>query len=557
MQFASHGQRPFARFAAPSYLCAVLRRPRLEDRLRDAIKQRAATLITAPAGYGKSCLVASVTKEAEAAGARLVWIAMDASDNSYDRLIHALDRAFRSGPGRTSAPDLAAVPSRVGAYSYLIDLLEDLSDPASPFILVLDDYEVVEEHSVHELVEGLIKRFVPHVHIVILSRITPPLALSPLRHRHQLCEISAADLAFSRDEIVDLIREGFHQDLAADNLHVIETRTEGWPVAVQLVGTALAQQRDAHAFIAELSGRDSDVADFLNAEVLARLPPDLFDFLLRISPLTRVSHDLCAAVTGEADAAIMLDRIVRSNLLLFPLDRNNSWFRLHPLFRDYLLGQMALRSEVSRDAILRRAMGWCEAHGPPEDAINYALELDDQADAARLLMHHAEHFVYTTGEHAQFLAWMKRLRTYPDYCSFDLKYWQAWALIISLRQVEAEAALRELDLLLAASPAEEQNRVRIARREIIHILICIFSDQIDDCVTEASEWLNNFPDADPFDISSMATSFAVTTMSTGEFAAGRSALQTARYAAIAARSPYAESWVGIAEGGIALSTGDF
>jgi ATP/maltotriose-dependent transcriptional regulator MalT len=551
--------RSAQRFTPPVYNVRALRRPRLENPIQEAVKMRAATLVSAPPGYGKSLLVATACRALEEEfGARTVWIHLDARDNSYDRLVGNLDLAFRPKEARdVDAPRLKCRKLASGGYTYLVEWLEDRADQEGPQILVLDDYEVVEDPEIHGLIVDLITRGIPNAHIIILSRTIPPLSLSRLRHRQLLCEIGRAELAFTREEISSLLREQFHLDVSEQNLRVVEERTEGWPVAVQLVGTALSQRPDATSFISDLSGCDTDVADFLSGEVLSRQPGELVDFLVRISPLTRVSVDLAVAVTDSAKARHWLDRIVKANLLLFPIDRNSTWLRFHPLFREFLLAQLARHPDISRDAILRVATEWSDRNDLPADAINYALELEDPATAERLIMQHAERFVYTTGDHSQFLAWVARLKSYPSEFSFELKYWQAWALIISHRTYDAGNVLVELEQLVETTPAIQCPDRRCSRIEIIRILVLVFKDRLSECMNTATEWLAANLDAPPFDTCSMATSLAAASCATGEFAIGRSALQTARYAADAARSPYAESWVGALEGIIAMSLGDY
>ncbi|MDD3765226.1 MAG: LuxR C-terminal-related transcriptional regulator [Nevskiales bacterium] len=548
------------RFAAPSYNCVVVRRTRLEERLRDAMATRAATLVSAPAGYGKSLLVAAVCAALDPGGERTVWIQFDPRDNSYERIIETLDDALRPGAADKGSASAVVRGGRRGAAavgSYLFDWLRSRAESRGGLVLVLDDYEVVEDPAVHDLFDSLIRQAIPDVHIVILSRTQPPLSLSVLRHRGQLCEIGRADLAFSADEIAELIQGRFSRQVTPENLRIIGAKTEGWPVALQLVGAALSQRDDANAFVSELSGCDSDVADFLSREVLARHPAELVEFLIQVSPLVRISDDLCTAITGLRHSSQLLHQAVRSHLLLFPTDRNGTWFRFHPLFRDFLIGQMPRYPQIHREEILRAAVGWCEKNGYPADAINYALELSDARTAIRLITQYAERFVYERGEHAQFLKWMDTVGGWEVHGSFDLAYWHAWALIISHRIYEASHVLRYLERSCAAAADAAGDRHARARVEIIRVLVMLFSDRLGDCVNAASEWLDTYTDSDPFDVCSMATTLAEASCATGEFAVGRSALQTAQLAAESARSPYATSWVGAVDGHLAMAVGDF
>lgn len=546
--------RALTRFTPPQYNCRTLRRSRLEEAIQTSVKERAATLVTAPAGYGKSMLVATCCRSLEESGAHVVWIHFDARDNSYDRLVRSLDVAFSPNPNGSDCPPKRLTAS---ASTYLIEWLEDLATEACPQVLVLDDYEVVEDPQIHALVDDLISRCIPNAHLIVVSRTVPPLALSRLRHRQQLSELTRAELAFTKPEIASLLQGQFKLNLEEQSITLVQESTEGWPVAVQLLGTALSQRTDAAAFISTLSGCDTDIADFLSAEVLSRQPPEIIDFLIRMSPLTRVSADICKAVTGSKDAGLLLERIVKANLPLFPLDRTGTWYRFHPLFRSFLSAELDRRTDLSRDDLLRAASAWCEQNDLPADAIDYAIELRDSSTASRLIMQFAERFVYTSGDHSRFLAWTGRLKSYPQEYGFDLKYWYAWSLVISHRAFDAAQVLADLQRLPEGSGGDALTTKRRARVEIIRILILVFTDQLSDCMNTATEWLSQHPDQEPFDIASMATSLAAASCATGEFAVGRSALQTARYAAESSHSPYAAAWGGVLEGTIAMSLGDY
>ncbi len=545
--------RNLSRFSPPQYNCPTLLRRRLEQAIQRSVQERAVTLVTAPAGYGKSLLVATCCKRLEESGANVVWIQLDARDNSYNRLVRLMDVAF-SPEEKEGGP--SSRRSTSGTSSYLIEWLEEQATKGRPQVLVLDDYEVAEDAQIHELVDDLIGRHISNAHVIIVSRTVPPLALSRLRHRQQLHELNRTDLAFSREEIEALLLQHFELDLKQESIDQVHGSTEGWPVAVQLLGTALSQREDAEAFISSLSGRDTDIADFLSAEVLSRQPAEIIDFLVQMSPLSRVSAGMCRAVTGSANAGRLLDHIVKANLPLFPIDRTGTWYRFHPLFRSFLSAELDRRTDLSRDRLLSSASAWCVQHDRPAEAIDYALELQDRGTASRLIMQYAEQFVYTSGDHSRFLKWMAKLDAYPSEYSFDLKYWYAWSLVISHRTFDASKVLEDLENLAQKNQSEATANKQKARVEIIRILILVFTDQLNDCMNTATEWLAQHADQEPFDIASMATSLAAASCATGEFSIGRSALQTARYASESSHSPYAAAWGGVLEGAIALSLGD-
>jgi LuxR family transcriptional regulator, maltose regulon positive regulatory protein len=557
---AKPGQ-PISRFSPPEYRGTTVRRPRLEQRVKDAIGQGAATIVVAPGGFGKTLLLSTLCRDIQSAGARVYWMHMD-SDSTYEGLIQTLNTILdpdRAAGQRVANPAIQA-PQRKVIDTYLLDWLDAFSTREHRFVLIFDDYEVIEDAAIHQLIDRIITSSIPNVHVVVLTRVMPPLSTTLLRHRQQLCTIDSSDLAFTREETATLLAAHLEVEAGSSVVDIVSLRTEGWPVIVQLVGMTLSRSDDSAEFLENLSGRDVDVSKFLNDEILSLHPPELVEFLIRISPLTKVSVPLCMAVTADPDAGRLIEATVAANLLLFPIDRNHTWFRLHPLFREYLRSRLATRRDINVESLYLSAVAWSEGQNLPIDAINYALELQDHTLAVGLLLKYADLFILQTGNHSLFLRWMEKLRPGPGVDAFNLKYYQAWALVISLRTLEGERALADLVELHrrdGGPPGQARAVSNESRIGIIEILLLIFTDRLAQCRRAAQAWLDTYRAADPFDTCAISTSLAVAACGTADFELAESSLRVARRASSDGRSPYEDSWVGAIEGHLAIARGDY
>lgn len=553
--------KPAAKFTPPEYGGTTLRRQRLEQRVKQSLDGGAATVIVAPGGYGKTLLVATLCKDMQASGARVYWLHMD-SDSTYEGLIQTLNAivdANRTNEIQSDATELPAVQRKL-IDAYLLDWLDFFRACECRFVLIFDDYEVITDLAIHQLIDRIITSSIPNLHVLVLTRAVPPLSTTLLRHRQQLCIIDSAEMSFTRDETASLLAAHLKQEASAEVINVVTQRTEGWPVIVQLVGMTLSRSDDSAEFLEHLSGRDIDVSMFLNDEILALQPVPLVEFLIRISALGRVCAPLCVAATGIPDAEQFIEATVAANLLLFPIDRAHTWFRLHPLFREYLRSRLSRRRDIDVAPILRAAAAWSDAENLPIDAINYALELSDHTLAVQLLLKYADLFILQTGSHSLFLRWMEKLRPTAGVDAFNLKYYQAWALAISLRTREAVRALSELEALYerdGGAAGDDEHAFKSSRIGIIKILLAVFTDRLVECSQMAQGWLRTYRAADPFDVCAINTALAAAACGTADFELAESSLRLARKASADGRSPYEDGWVGAIEGHLALSRGDY
>ncbi|NTU86135.1 MAG: hypothetical protein HGA45_43545, partial [Chloroflexales bacterium] len=394
----------------------LLARPRLLQRL-DQGRRRRLTLVSAPAGSGKTSLVASWVRQLGADGdaPSPCWLSLDEGDTTL-----AGFWAYVVAALQVANPHLGAVlraafldPQPPPIATVLAALINDLAALTRPVLLVLDDYHHVTAPEVHRALALFIERMPPTLRLVIVTREDPPLPLARLRARGQLAEIRAADLGFTVDESTALLNETLGLDLPEAAVATLAARTEGWAAGLRLASIALEQEPDRPGFIAALSASHRFLTDYLMDEVLARLDPALQRFLHRTAILQRLCPALCDAVLGiehselrrekagmEAEqgsepsgnaqrsmlnAQLALQRLEQANLFLIPLDHERHWYRYHHLFAELLRLRLQAAEPELIPVLTRRALDWCAAQGLQRDALGYALAVGDHPRAAALL----------------------------------------------------------------------------------------------------------------------------------------------------------------------------
>src|SRR5690242_5133615 len=366
----------------PRWRRSLVARPRLSDRLSRGAES-ALTLVSAPAGFGKTTLLAEWLAVAAADERSVAWLSLDQRDNDPALFWTYLVAALNTGvPGEDAVPLQPPQPPNEAG---LVALLNDLSAISNDVVLVLDDYHVIDARDVQDGMTFLLEHLPPQIHLVIASRTDPPLPLVRLRGRGELAEIRAADLRFTAGEAAAYLNEVMGLALTVADVAALEGRTEGWIAALQLAALSMQGREDVTAFIDGFAGDDRYIVDFLAEEVLQRQPGHVQHFLLQTSILDRLSGPLCDAVTGQDGGKAKLTALERGNLFLVPLDDRRHWYRYHQLFADVLHAR--LRDEQPDDVpdLHRRASEWYEQNGEPSEAIRHALAAGDFGRAADLI----------------------------------------------------------------------------------------------------------------------------------------------------------------------------
>ncbi len=377
----------------PSPRRDVVARPRLAGML-ERVAGPPVTLVSAPAGFGKTSLLAAwVSTRPDTSGGEhpVAWVSLDGRDRQatsfWTYVLLALDRAV---PGSGDAALTLLQSGQTSVESVLAGVVNELSVQSGDVVLVLDDYHLADSVEVAAGMTFLVDHMPPQLRVVISTRADPALPLSRLRARGELLEIRASDLRFTGDEVTTYLNDLHGFGLTASDIASLETRTEGWVAALQLAAISLRDRDDPSAFIAGFAGDDRFVVDYLADEVLSRQPDDVRRFLLDTSVLSRLTGPLCDAlsppppVRGRSGKA-MLETLDRANLFLVPLDDHRTWYRYHHLFGDVLRSHLLEERPGDVSELHRRAADWYAAAGQIEAAVRHALEADDLDLSADLI----------------------------------------------------------------------------------------------------------------------------------------------------------------------------
>ncbi|MBN1836465.1 MAG: hypothetical protein JW820_11485 [Spirochaetales bacterium] len=413
-------------------------RPRLVERIEQSLHGKL-TLVSAPAGFGKTTLLVAWAGRCPRP---VAWLTLEDSDNDPARFIAyclAALQVIHPELGRGLSFKLQPL-HRSAREAVLTRLLNELSEIPAPIALVLDDYHVIAEETVHASVAFLVEHLPPQVHIVVSSRADPPLPLAALRARGQLNEVRASELRFDSGETAAFMNRlmGFH--LSRQELDALSLRTEGWIAGLQMAAVSLQGRDDAAAFIAAFTGSNRYVLDYLVEEVFQRQPEHVQSFLRRTSILERLTGPLCDALTGQLGGQKTLDLLERGGLFIEPLDAERRWYRYHRIFAELLRLRLARDCPQDIPELHRRAAAWFQEHGFPAEAIVHTLARGDHEMAAQLIEAGAEQCLMR-GETSSFVEWVGMLpealvRSRPRLCIYH-----ALALLLLGNPVEKAQAL--------------------------------------------------------------------------------------------------------------------
>ena len=319
-------------------------------------------------------------------------------------------------------------------------LINELAELPHRVVLMLDDYQLVTEDRCHESVGFFVEHLPENVHLVLLSRTDPPLPLGRLRARGEMIEIRTEQLAFSQEEAACLLNEKMGLDIGPDDLYVLLERTEGWPAGLYLASLSLQNREDKHAFIASFGGSNRYIVDLLVEEVLAGLPKEVREFLLKTSVLRRMTGPLCDVVVGREGSGKVLRELARSNLFVVPLDEEGEWYRYHHLFSDLLLYELRSNQPELVRVLHGRASAWLGGAGFFEENIRHAIAARDYERASMLVARHWYEYVFA-GQTATVERWLEALP--EDLINSDsaLALVKAWISALYGRQEETERFL--------------------------------------------------------------------------------------------------------------------
>lgn len=470
-------------------------RSRLFEKLNRG-QHRKFSLVSAPAGFGKTTLIAEWITAIERPAA---WLSLDTNDSDPTRFLRYVIAALQ-----TTMPDIgariisvleASQPPPIAAL--LTPLLNELSLIPHDMVLVLDDYHVLDSTEIDEVLAFLIDNQPPKLHLVITTREDPQLPLARLRARGELTEIRVTDLRFSTDEAADFLNQTMGLNLLPNDISALAARTEGWIAGLQLAAISLQPQQDTTGFIQSFTGSHHFVLDYLVEEVLNWQPPHIQDFLLKTSILDRLCAPLCDAIMQDDDhpSEILLRDIQQANLFLVALDNERNWFRYHHLFAELLRKQLQQNTAeptkgegMSVAELHIRASIWYEDNGLEVEAFHHATAANDIRRAVRLIEGNwmPMHF---RGLGAPILGWLRSLPTSV------LDAWPVlWTTFASLNLAKGQLAVTEQNLQSAEASLEriehdDMTRDLIGRVAAIRSTLAAGLAQVDTIITESERAL--------------------------------------------------------------------
>jgi LuxR family maltose regulon positive regulatory protein len=476
------------------------------------------TLIVAPAGFGKTTLIANwlhdfgfsildfglhqpqTNRKSKIENPKCAWLSLDDGDNDLSTFLRYVIAALR-----TIIPDVgvrtlmllqSSPPAPVA--SIITPLVNDLAGgytdddhtsgvpPVAALqriVLVLDDYHLIRDPSIHEAMTFLLDHMPPRLHLVIVGREEPPLPLARLRARNEMAELRAADLRFTTNEAADFLTNTMRLPLTAPEITALEQRTEGWIAGLQLAALAMRDRDDHASFIASFSGSNRLVMEYLAAEALLRQPPHIQAFLLQTSVLERMCGALCDSVLARTknqeprtgvhlgiigsqflglSSQSILDHLDRSNLFLVLLDDEQRWYRYHHLFAEML--RKRLTAEATPEAIAAlhlRASVWFEEQQLFEEATRHALAAKAFDEASRLIERNIAALFNDYSMYYKVTTWLAAIpadlkRNRPMLCII-----QAWLNIHTINLKVAEIHLLDAEHALQNSSLPQEERANM------------------------------------------------------------------------------------------------
>jgi LuxR family transcriptional regulator, maltose regulon positive regulatory protein len=461
-----------SKLSPPRLPNSLVERARLLIEL-DAVCSHSLTLISASAGSGKTTLLSAWAtafssrqeerRRTTGGEPAFAWLSLDVLDNDTNRFWVSVIAALRTRLPKLGETALALLDSSQppSLSTILTNLLNEIVQAGRELILILDDYHVIEDEAIHDSLLFLLDHLPGSLHLVLATRTDPELPLSRFRVRGQLLEIRSSDLRFTQQEATSFLVQRMGLPLAEEDVAILSERTEGWIAGLQLAALSLRKRQDLAAWVSDFAGSHRFVLDYVQQDILARLPLPLQDFLLQTSILTRMHATLCQVITAQSSREVcqqMLEEMERANLFVVPLDELRQWYRYHDLFREALRARLHASQPELVPFLHIRAARWYETQGEWREAIAHALAAPDYPYAASLIEQAAPHF-WLGGQARTIHTWVLAL---PD------------PVFRAYTRLALNAALRFLDSVsvgtetLHASMATQVERTITRMQEILH-----------------------------------------------------------------------------------------
>ena len=465
-------------------------RPRLIKCFKQGL-ERKLTLISAPAGFGKTTLLSECAYKC---GRPVVWISLDEGDNEKTRFLSYFISALRgvSGDFGDSVREMLHASQPAGTEILLSGLINEIVEIHQPFVIVLDDYHVITNPEIDEILTFMVENQPVEMHLVVSSRADPPWPLARWRARREMIEMRTQDLRFGPEEAADLLNGVMKLGLSDDDVERLEARTEGWIAGLLMAAISLQGRQDPSGFIRAFEGSHRYIFDYLVEEVFKQLSPDIQDFLLKTSILDRMCASLCNCILEKKNSQHILAQLEQMNLFVVALDDQRGWYRYHHLFSDLLRIRMYQLHPDIVDSLHEMASQWYEKNGILDEAMRHAMEIENDGMAAELIERHSLMLAYH-GDLNTAESWLDRLpyemvKTRPWLCLA-----RAWVAGFGGNQESNSEWLQAAERALTTLPADERLSGHLAAA---HAYNALNRDEVQLAIHLAHQALNMLPAKD-------------------------------------------------------------
>ena len=536
----------------------LVARPHLIERLNEGL-DRKLTLVSAPAGFGKTTLVAEWLGQT---AIPVAWLSLDKDDGDLTRFLTYFVAALQQieeKVGQTTQRLLQA-PQPPPPETLMTSLINDIAVLLQDFALVLDDYHLIEAQPVHEAVTYLLNHMPPHMHLVITTRADPPLPLPRLRARGQMTGLGAHDLRFSTIETAAFLDDVVRLKLSAEAVAKLESRTEGWVAGLQMAALSMQRHDDQERFINAFTGHDQYVVDYLIEEVLSQQPAEIHYFLLQTAILNRLCGPLCDAVLdrgpgvqggkGESSSPLppcsptpplvsprlpvsgqdILEYLDQANLFIVSLDNERRWYRYHHLFADLLQNRLQRTQPDLIPALHRRASAWYEGYGWIGEAISHAVSAEEYDRAASLIGQNRRDML-KRGQVLTLENWLNKLPSDIVQADPHLCVASAWVRLLAGPLEAFEPTLQQAEQTVSNSPARESPHrpALVAEVQAIRAIASVEQgDTSPEMMHPARQALDDLPADDSYLTGTLTTALALAYHANGDTEAAIRSFTTAK-----------------------------
>lgn len=547
----SVSQRP------PNFAFRPVRTDLLKQLEADSLNRPKLLSVIAPVGYGKTVLMSGLYAHRRETGERCFWIGLDERHKSVDRFLSA----FRlERPNVESDIELVQALLKVDTsidqqVDQLLELLTELDRPTSIFI---DNLNSCIDDRLAVILDALIFRTSSAIRFVWSSTSEPGFNVGRARLEGLVRQIGLAELSLNTDEVGELLGDELSLSIGEQNIKAIVQRTEGWPAAIRMAQIILGETEQPLAVLAGFSGTDEDIAALLQRQVMGRFSIDLQEFLLCLGQLRTFNLELCRYAIDLDESNAHLAFLLQRNVFMVPLDRNRRRYRLHGLFREYLLSEAdRLLDPARRGDVLVKASQWCEQQQEWNDAIDYALTAGDLIAASRLLDRIAKTYVREQRDIQQYVFWVERVEGAGGTIGWETHFWYVWALVFQRRyeqgRIEHERLSARFHSLSDEAIVSGDFQLRID-----HLRMCIdlFTDRLADAERAATRWILDEQQHDAYTSGSIRCIRSICLSSRHQFSLARETMLTAQPVLLEVGGPYTIGWISLIQGSVAAYEGD-